>query len=386
MSLAIGSFEVSSLQVHVTEKCNLRCKNCFNENTSEEIDVSSFERLHDSADRTGFSSITLTGGEPLLHSRFYDLLDAIELPFSIFTNGLRLRKKSFFAAFSHAIKNKNLKQIQVSLDSIVDNQAYRSVSSNIVLESINAIKKLDTSCVVATSINGCNIQEIPALYDTLCGLGVDVWRVCVTFPINHKGMTGTEALLFDELSARLHRVLLANHANSSPIKVEVSNYCSSTPPPIVAENIRFETFENYFANKNTCAACSKSLTVKSNGDIKICDALGGVAQGNLALYGWDIGDALSDSSSLHKNIIKFDSIKTNRHCLSCKYLLICHGGCLGNSYRWMDTIDTPDPIACNLMARSEQTFMLLGYNRFVDINSRQPYHSNSSTELIKKEV
>jgi radical SAM protein with 4Fe4S-binding SPASM domain len=386
MSLAIGSFEVSSLQIHVTEKCNLRCKNCFNQNTSQEIGVSSFKRLHDSADRSGFSSITLTGGEPLLHSHFYDLLDAIKLPFSIFTNGLRLRKKSFFNAFSHAIKNKNLKQIQVSLDSIGNNQAYRSVSSSLVLESIKAIKKLDTRCVVATSINGCNIHEIPVLYDTLCSLGVDVWRVCVTFPVSHKGMTGAETLSFDELSAWLHNVFLANHANNNPMKVEVSNYCSSTPPPATTENIRFEAIERHFASKNTCAACSKSLTIKSNGDVKICDALGEMSHGNLASYDWDIGNALSHNSALHNNIIKFDSTKTNRHCLSCKYLLICHGGCLGNSYRWMNALDTPDPIACNLMARSESTFELLGYNRFINTNACPPYHLNSSTELIKREA
>lgn len=385
MSLAIGSFEVSSLQIHVTEKCNLRCKNCFNQNTSQEIGVSSFKRLHDSADRSGLSSITLTGGEPLLHSHFYDLLDVIKLPFSIFTNGLRLRRKSFFDAFSHATKKTNLKQIQVSLDSIDDNQAYRSVSSKLVLESINAIKKLDTSCAVATSITGRNIHEIPVLYDALCDLGVDVWRICITFPTSRKGLTGAEALSFDELSAGLHKIFLANPANN-PMKVEVSNYCSSTPPPAITENIRFEAIERHFASKNTCAACSKSLTVKSNGDVKICDALGDASHGNLALYDWDIGNALSHNSALHNSIIKFDSKKTNSHCLSCRYLPICHGGCLGNSYRWMDTLDTPDPIACNLMARSESTFELLGYNRFINTNACPPYHLNSSTELIKREA
>lgn len=96
------------LQWHVTERCNLRCAHCYQEDAptgslcfDEQLGVLDqyavlLDRLA-AGSRVGraWGHVTLTGGEPFLHPRFFDLLDAVAARrdrwrFAILTNGTLL--------------------------------------------------------------------------------------------------------------------------------------------------------------------------------------------------------------------------------------------------------------------------------------------------------
>lgn len=110
------------VQWHVTSRCNLFCRHCYQESTGvESPDLVSlfyvYERIREfflcfknnSVRKTGFH-ISLTGGEPLIRPDFFSILERIRedgdlLRFSVLTNGTLLTRqlakelKSFNPAF-----------------------------------------------------------------------------------------------------------------------------------------------------------------------------------------------------------------------------------------------------------------------------------------------
>ena len=72
---------VPAMNLMLTGKCNYNCKHCFNaaENADRMAEWAYDDVLDllDQADACGFHSITLTGGEPMLHPRFLDIVRAI---------------------------------------------------------------------------------------------------------------------------------------------------------------------------------------------------------------------------------------------------------------------------------------------------------------------
>lgn len=72
---------VPSVNLMLTGKCNYNCRHCFNaaENAERmaEWDYDALLDLFDQMAECGFHSVTLTGGEPMLHPRFHDVVRAI---------------------------------------------------------------------------------------------------------------------------------------------------------------------------------------------------------------------------------------------------------------------------------------------------------------------
>ncbi len=93
---------VPGMNLMLTGKCNYNCRHCFNaaENI-ERMEEWDYEELLDLFDRMaecGFHSITLTGGEPMLHPRFNDIVRAIYdrnmVLEKLTTNGFFLRQET----------------------------------------------------------------------------------------------------------------------------------------------------------------------------------------------------------------------------------------------------------------------------------------------------
>ena len=61
------------VQVELTEACNLRCKFCYN-SQKPRYNHNVFEMLDKLAEQ-GVMQVNLTGGEPLAHPRFFEILD-----------------------------------------------------------------------------------------------------------------------------------------------------------------------------------------------------------------------------------------------------------------------------------------------------------------------
>jgi hypothetical protein len=82
-----------TMRVLVTEKCNMKCPNCFNihQRSKKEINVDLFSKLAQYLSSNGIKRIKLMGGEPTIHSQFEEIYSIAQDYFDVvilFSNGL----------------------------------------------------------------------------------------------------------------------------------------------------------------------------------------------------------------------------------------------------------------------------------------------------------
>ncbi len=86
----------ASLVLVVTRRCNLKCATCLKgASAAEDLDPDLLDPLFAEAKKIGFDAVSLSGGEPVLHPRFPELLAKIAahgLNFGLVTNGLEYKK------------------------------------------------------------------------------------------------------------------------------------------------------------------------------------------------------------------------------------------------------------------------------------------------------
>ncbi|MCK5099316.1 MAG: radical SAM protein, partial [Desulfobacteraceae bacterium] len=113
-----------SFYLYLTSGCNLCCKHCWINPTYEKgvpspgdyIDLEQLKNLVASAKPLGLSNAKLTGGEPLLHPQFIDIVDFFhgqDIPLTMETNGTLINRD----IAAHLKDNTSLWHISVSLDS-----------------------------------------------------------------------------------------------------------------------------------------------------------------------------------------------------------------------------------------------------------------------------
>lgn len=75
-----NKYQLSGCYIELTSRCNLRCKHCYNESgiLREEISLEALNNILGCYDENVYPFITLSGGEPLLHPKFWDILKTIK--------------------------------------------------------------------------------------------------------------------------------------------------------------------------------------------------------------------------------------------------------------------------------------------------------------------
>lgn len=86
-----------TIQWHITERCNCRCRHCYQEENRAEASASEIDEIRRQAEeflarRPGI--LTITGGEPLLHPGFYTLLEKLDCPFGVLSNGTLIDRQT----------------------------------------------------------------------------------------------------------------------------------------------------------------------------------------------------------------------------------------------------------------------------------------------------
>ncbi len=165
------------LELQVTDRCNLRCRHCFigergsNELSPDEIGavLSEFEAMQG-------LRVLITGGEPLLYSRFAELnrmLSGYSLRKVLFTNGSLLTRKILRELAVH--------EVQVSIDGL--KEAHDSLRGEGSFESaLNAVRTCAAEgvCVsVSTMVHAKNLGDFDAMQELFDGIGVKDWTVDV---------------------------------------------------------------------------------------------------------------------------------------------------------------------------------------------------------------
>jgi radical SAM protein with 4Fe4S-binding SPASM domain len=160
--------KLTSLQIELTSKCNERCVHCYipHENKTDDIEAELFYNVLEQCKEMGLLSLTLSGGEPMLHKNFCEFLRKCkEYDFSVnILSNLTLLNDEIIAE----MKANRLSSVQVSLysmnpeihDEITQLKGSFEKTKNALLKLIENDIPLQISCPTMKQNKNCYVDVI----------------------------------------------------------------------------------------------------------------------------------------------------------------------------------------------------------------------------------
>ena len=165
------------LELQITSACNLRCKHCYiDENGRDELSPRQVRKVLTEFEEMQGLRVMITGGEPLLHSRFAEineLLPDFFLRKVLFTNGVLLKKDQ--------LASLKVDEIQISIDGL--EKAHDAIrGSGNFSRSLQALRHaLDAGfdVSVSTMVHRENLADFDTLERMFKEVGIKDWTVDV---------------------------------------------------------------------------------------------------------------------------------------------------------------------------------------------------------------
>lgn len=198
------------IQWHITDRCNLRCIDCYQEKYTRENELS-WQQLHVLCDKLIDTmkkwdkelKITLTGGEPLLKEELWDILKYLDKSnyiseLSIITNGTIIDK--YISELQGYTK---LKEIYISLDGITSDSNDSIRGAGTFKKTIDNIKLLllnNIPVVIMFTLLKRNINDAKSLLNFAENLGVDGFIIERFVPLGQGKKVINEVVSGEELN------------------------------------------------------------------------------------------------------------------------------------------------------------------------------------------
>ncbi|MBF0473801.1 MAG: radical SAM protein [Nitrospirae bacterium] len=328
--------EIKSLTLELTSKCNLKCTHCYNNSGLcghvQEMDLPTVKLLLNDLSQYPIEEMYLSGGEPLLHNDFEEILNlaaACQYQVIICTNGTakdRLQK---------LINNKlYIKRVNLSLEGLGDtNDKIRGVGtfSILVHHTIKLLRMEGINVCVAIHLNKANKHQVEGLYNLVVDkLDCDI-KFGVLRPLGRAHDNLTHLMLSpEELYECVKKIYeLKKRSDKKRIWHDWD---------ICTEDIKF--YKQDYHDKTTCLAGRRvMLGIASNFEIFPCIQLRAplMSMGIFNQQG-DIA-SLVNSENIDK-VYKQFNIK-DESCIKCNYYkLSCTGGCPAVPFGLHNTLES----------------------------------------------
>lgn len=293
-------YKLKDLHVRLTSKCNLNCKHCyaaswFDKNV--EIEYSALEKTIAEAIDLGLVRVTFTGGEPLLYSRIYDIINychRLNLKTTIETNGILLNKD-----FVSNLMSPNKVDYRISFDGP---QLRGKKNAEIVKRNIEFLKSLNFDIKIQTVLTPFNISKSNYVFDFTNNLDISN-RVFLGHSQCGNAL-GMQNFTVDEV-IKYKDSLLSKYDN---LIIELPEYISGIP-------------------QKGCGWGITRCEIMPNGDVTSCAPLtymdGNFKAGNM--YNEKLAN-LWDSEHF-ENIRKIKQEDFSGICSTCKFYVSCKGSC-----------------------------------------------------------
>ena len=341
------TFNINSVHLEITGKCNLMCKYCYNSQFNnnkkfcEEMSTETIKKLIDEAKEMGCKKFTFSGGEPFTRQDFFEILSYCkDIKVDILTNAKILSDDKIK-------KLKSLKQIneiKISLDGFKNHDNVRVGSSyKDIIDKIKKLKKENFKVVINTEVTAQNLTEIIPLYNKLKELRIDRWRVDLPFILGRYKENYFEYKLpnFEDF-INVVKNILEDYFNEKPsFELELFNIYKSELTP--------ENAINFDYNTHPCAYREGSYPMRPNGDMIFCPSM------DLPMANYTKEVNLRKTIEKKYNHPFYDiKIKDFKKCMNCRYLNLCNTGCRVDALYYMGNYVDVDPICCNIMPLVEK--------------------------------
>ncbi len=324
--------------LEVTDKCSLKCKQCFlnseSLNSGNTLPVELVEKVITELYQMGIYKVTITGGEPLFYnglSNILALLNEKDIGVRIFTNGI-VAKKNF-----EVLNNYKIDILFVSLDGYkIDNDFLRGkFSFNKILSSLKYLTRFSNIASIALSLtlNKSNVKSLEFLFKLASDLGIKTFltRPLMIYPwcknleedflLTKEELINTLGLL-DVLSHKYGIEYQINKIPFIPIKKKVF-YDDQPSNASLWSILGIDDSIDCVGGNLVCGIRFNGIVIPC-GFIKLDYELSQVNSILEKPFRW-----LWQHSP---NLNRLRKISPNIYCNNCKLIQVCSGGCRANSF------------------------------------------------------
>ncbi len=355
------------LQWHLTERCNLRCKHCYQEANLLKQEIETEEVLRILDDFTvqirkwelpkDAARISLTGGEPLLKEDFFKILEKCRDNHSLFRYGILTNGTLLTKSLISKISDHGVDYVQISLEGIGDvNDEIRG--KGVFKKAIAAaemVKERGIDTAFSMTVTKFNLHDVPNMIALSKEMGISLGiRRCV--PCG-SGREMKESLLSPrEVRSLWHYTLKAR----SNFWENIGLGCE--------DGMLTQDIPSYMPGE--CSAGYASFSILPNADVYPCRRLP-IYSGNLMEESFD---EIYQNSEALRELRDLNNI--NDVCHSCPHDESCHGGAKCMAFSFFGDALAPDPQCWRL-------FNLLPDSKLVWKNGAKERVEKLNTKWIK---
>lgn len=325
----------------ITGKCNYNCLHCFNAKDNSPLQsewtMEEANKLMDEAQKCGINAFTITGGEPMAHKSFFEIIEGIYARgmyvFELNTNGFYIDQ----AALDRMKKIGCDPLIKISFDGF----GYHDWLRNHKGAEENAIRAIQL-CVkngfrmkVQMNINRKNKDSILKSLEYLDKIGVERTRVIFTSEsIRFSQNAANQAFSIPEYYDACLTILSEYIRNKHKMAVDCWHFLDLDPnsKTYMLTALR-GCLDQYRLSRPLCQGNRGMIAVAASGEVYPCMQMSGWMEahshfsfGNVKTQ--SLQQILQSGKYLNEVCATIgDMIKVNKKCADCKYLPYCRGGC-----------------------------------------------------------
>jgi len=333
------------MNLQLTGRCNYNCVHCFNAKDNaplqSEISLDNIKKLLDECVVCGIQAFTITGGEPMVHPHYREIIEEIYkrdmFVFELNTNGFFINQEML--DWMKSINYYPL--VKISFDGINGNHNWMRGYKFAEEKTLAAIKL----CVdngfrvkIQMNLNKKNYDSIVASCDLLDQIGVKEIRVIKTteaprWAENNKGYTMDYREYYDAM------LNITKEYYSKERRADLTGWLifnSSARSKFVHLEAYECRKEDYRDSLPLCRGVRGMIAVGSNGNAYPCLQSSGyfdnyhIYLGNVFKDG--LQPLLQDSPYLKLVTITVkEKLKKPSKCLGCRHFKYCAGGCPANA-------------------------------------------------------
>ena len=317
----------NSVQWSITGRCNYNCRHCFMsapDYRGEDLTTEQVVRILDGLVECGIRCVSLTGGEALVHPRFYDILDEIAergiMLETLYTNG-ELVDGHLHPAF------------HLSYDGAGWHDWLRGVdgAEAAVIRAFRLLRERGYQTSVSMCLHRHNISVLKESIDLLSSLGVSHVKMNVATPTGRWKNERSHFISQDEAFEAIEAYLPQYVADGIPVSAQFCGYIDFNKE-MRRIMIPFQKFSGVEGGDRAyaCGAVKNGMYISPTGKILPCMTLGGTAIDPMfeSVLEKPLSEILSDSHYRDICLAKMgDCIGHNEKCRDCRYRLACGAGC-----------------------------------------------------------
>lgn len=317
----------------LTAKCNMRCLHCGSDLESkrkrgEELTLEESLRLCGELYALGCEEVALSGGEPLLSSRWQpvaQLLSSWGIRVSLISNGFLVDQ-----GMAQRIKDAGVELVGLSLDGTEPTHNYvrcHPQSFERVRSAIAHCKNVGLEVCLITHINSRNLAELPDMEDFAACNRADVWQLQLGASLGRMAQHPELVLQPCDLPVAADFIVAAKRRHKVKIAVADSiGYYSDHE-----RELRRTGAQGEFGFWCGCTAGCLLVGIEYNGNVLGCLSL----QAERFVEGNIRNETLATIWRKKGNFAytrDFTLTQLQGHCRDCEFGEVCRGGCTAIAY------------------------------------------------------